>query len=81
LVSESAEQALENLKPQEPDLDELNYSAPSEPGEGFPADMAGEVQPEARAEAPQKRRLVAGPARGESERVLNRADRRKQKGR
>lgn len=79
LVSEEAEQALERLKPEEPDLDGLNYSAPSEPGEGFTNEMtASETQPE----APQKRRLVAGPNRGnENEKVLNRADRRKQKGR
>ena len=81
LVSENAEEALEAMKPEEPELDELNYSAPSEPGEGFTADLGGSAQTQTETEAPQKRRLVAGPSRAESDKVLNRADRRKQKGR
>ncbi|MBC7465570.1 MAG: preprotein translocase subunit SecA [Bdellovibrio sp.] len=81
LVSENAEEALEAMKPEESEMDELNYSAPSEPGEGFTTDLGGSGQIETQSEGPQKRRLVAGPSRGESDKVLNRADRRKQKGR
>ena len=77
LVAEGMEEALEKMKPIEPELNELNYSSPGEPESDFslndttPGDLA----------IPQKRRLVSGPQRGEQERVLNRADRRKQKGR
>ncbi len=75
LVAEGMEETLEKMKPQDPELGELNYSSPSEPTSDFSVDQI------AAAEAPPKRRVVAGPNRGEPERTLNRADRRKQKGR
>lgn len=77
LVAEGMEEALEKMKPVEPEMNELNYSSPSEPENDF---SLGDTAPASPA-APQKRRLVSGPQRAESERVLNRADRRKQKGR
>lgn len=83
LVGEGMEDALERMKPTEPDTQDMNYSSPSDTIESFAdlssANGAGEAQVTSEA-APVKRRMVAGPARQEPERVLNRAERRKQKG-
>ncbi len=80
LVSEGAEETLEKMKPFEPEMDELNYSSPSEPSSDFNIDETRSATGAADTQ-PQKRRIVAGPQRNEPERTLNRADRRKQKGR
>jgi preprotein translocase subunit SecA len=83
LVPEAVEEAVEKLKPHEADEVEMNYSAPSDSADSF-SDLANPQQPmQGRgpvSEAPTKRRMVGGPPR-ESERVQNRAERRKQKGR
>ncbi|MFZ3229056.1 MAG: preprotein translocase subunit SecA [Pseudobdellovibrio sp.] len=76
LVADEMEEAVEKLKPVEPNMDELNYSSPDEPGNDFSGELAT-----VESEQPQKRRLVAGPSRSDNEKTLNRADRRKQKGR
>lgn len=76
LVAEGMEEAIEKMKPTEPDMSELNYTAPQEPGNDFSGELAA-----TETEQPVKRRLVAGPGRNENEKTLNRADRRKQKGR
>ena len=76
LVAEGAEEALEKMRPEEADLDELNYTAPDENIQQFTEMGAGEVAAEP--EAPQKRRMVAGPSR-QSDKPLNRAERRRQK--
>jgi preprotein translocase subunit SecA len=88
LVTEGMEDAIEKMKPQEAPDEELNYSAPSDSSDDAFADLnssqsvvgRGEnlAQPE---EAPAKRRIVTGPPRQEEERNLNRAERRRQKGR
>ncbi len=84
LVSEGAQDTLEKMKPQEPDTEELNYLAPSDSDEAF-ADLQGGAIEQTRTtqdqEAPQKRRIVAGPSRSDSDKNLNRAERRRQKGR
>jgi len=80
LVGDGMEDALERMKPSEPDTEDMNYSSPSENIESF-ADMSsmgsgGGVQ-ETESQ-PAKRRMTAGPP--QNEKVLNRAERRKQKG-
>lgn len=87
LVSEGMEEAIEKLRPQEPDESELNYTAPIESEDSF-ADMKSAVNSSnadtvQEIEAtPVKRRMVAGPPRdSDAEKSLNRAERRKQKGR
>ncbi len=80
LVGEGMEDALERMKPTEPDTDDMNYSSPSENVESF-ADMGsmdGGGTAQASEPQPTKRRMTAGPP--QSDRVLNRAERRKQKG-
>lgn len=77
LVPEDAQETIEKMRPPEEAVG-VNYSAPSDTVESF-ADM--NVQPKvSQEEAPVKRRMVAGPPQPE-ERALNRAERRKQKGR
>ncbi len=76
LVADGGEEAIEKMKPQEPDLEDLNYSSPSEPSSDFSVDQNG-----AAAVAPVKRRVLTSGGRGDDERTLNRAERRKQKGR
>lgn len=80
LVPDAMEEALEKMRPQEEAV-EMNYSAPSDSGDAF-ADLQpatnGGVPPAA--EAPAKRRMVGGPPK-QDDRVLNRAERRRQKGR
>lgn len=80
LVGEGMEEALERMKPTEPDEDDMNYSAPSENVESF-ADMGssgGGATIQSNESQPTKRRMTAGPP--QPERNLNRAERRKQKG-
>ncbi len=77
LVPEAAQEAIEKLRPHESDSAEMNYSAPSDNESSF-ADLPGAGS--SQAEAPVKRRMVAGPPR-EDGKPLNRADRRRQKGR
>lgn len=81
LVGEGMEEALERMKPSEPDTEGLNFSAPSDTIESF-ADMSGGQSGTTRmAETqPVKRRIVAGPPSQDSERSQNRAERRRQKG-
>ncbi|MBC7421523.1 MAG: preprotein translocase subunit SecA [Bdellovibrio sp.] len=84
LVPEGMEEALQRLKPSDSDDGELNYSAPSDSESNAFADMttAGKSA-EARAEQqqPPKRRMIAGPPSNDDDRKVNRAERRKQKGR
>jgi preprotein translocase subunit SecA len=86
LVAEAAEQAIEKLRPAEADESEMNYSAPSDSEEAFkdlpPRGQApSEGGVDMNVEAPStKRRFSAGPPRGD-EKPLNRAERRRQKGR
>ncbi len=81
LVSEGMEETLEKMKPTEPEISELNYSAPSDTSDNAFADLDGgaKVGPSSGSQ-PVKRKMMAGPAGQESERILNRAERRKQKG-
>ena len=74
LVADNAEQAIENMRPDDPDMDKLNYSAPDENGNSFVDMQNTGVSP---AETPTKRRMVSGPAGGGNDRPQNRADRRK----
>lgn len=83
LVPDAAAEAIEKLRPHEADEVEMNYSAPSDSEDSFkdlPPRPNGGVQTAGSDDQPQKRRIVGGPPRNE-ERVLNRAERRKQKGR
>nr|WP_148285017.1 preprotein translocase subunit SecA [Pseudobdellovibrio exovorus] len=81
LVAEGAdglEDTMQKMRHQDDGI-EMSYSAPSDSGDAF-ADMgagAGAVAPEA--ESSSKRRMVAGPR--QDDRPLNRAERRRQKGR
>jgi len=85
LVAEAAEQAIEKLRPTEADESEMNYSAPSDSDESF-KDLPSQTQSSGGGvdmnveSAPAKRRFSAGPPRGD-EKPLNRAERRRQKGR
>jgi preprotein translocase subunit SecA len=74
LVAEDAERAIEDMRPEEPNLDELNYSAPDENGLVSNQPHADGSGAEA---SPTKRRMVSGPAQGAQHRQQNRADRRK----
>ncbi len=76
LVAEGMEETLEKMRPQDLEMDELNYSSPGEPASDFSIE-----QNNAGPEMPVKRRMTAGPNRNEPARTMNRADRRKQKGR
>lgn len=80
LVPDAVEDALEKFRPHEEAV-EMNYSAPSDSGDAFadlPATNGGGAT-QAGSDAPTKRRMVGGPPR-QDERVLNRAERRRQKG-
>lgn len=79
LVAEGGQQAIENLRPHETDSSEMNYSAPSDSSDDAFADLQQGGSSQATQE-PVKRRMVAGPPRGE-DRPMNRAERRRQKGR
>ncbi len=74
LVADNAEQAIENMRPHDPDMNELNYSSPDENGNSFnQIEADGSAAPA----VPTKRRMVSGPAGGGADRQQNRADRRK----
>ena len=79
LVADGAEEAIEKMRPEEPDLEQLNYSAPEDNVDSF-SQESGFVSADAgtatQESAPTKRRMVAGPPRG-NDRPMNRADRRK----
>lgn len=88
LMAEGAEQALEQMRPEEPDLSELDYTAPDETPAQF-AEMSagsarglqsthhGDLQGPTVEQQPTKRRIVAGPPRGnDDDRPMNRAQRR-----
>lgn len=84
LVAEGAEgleDTMQKMRHQDDDI-EMSYSAPSDSGDAF-ADMGAvngagaSAAPES--ESPAKRRMVAGPR--QDDRPLNRAERRRQKGR
>ncbi len=80
LVPEAMQDAVEKLRPSEADEVTMSYSSPSETNSDAFADLqpaGGEVEVES---APAKRRMVGGPPRND-DKPLNRADRRKQKGR
>jgi hypothetical protein len=78
LVADGAVEAIEKMRPEEPDLEQLNYSAPQDnvdsfsQGSGFSPEADGLVQEPVST----KRRMVAGPPRGD-DRPMNRANRRK----
>ncbi len=82
LVPGGMEEALENMKPVEADEEDMNYSAPSDAEDSF-KDLTPSAGAAARGnpEPPTKRRMVAGPPSSENEKTLNRAERRRQKGR
>jgi len=83
LQVEGMQEALERMRPEEVDMDELDYTAPDESA-AFASNSVNEMsngQSGVGMEAvnePQKRRLVAGPMRDDS-RPQNRAERRKKK--
>lgn len=79
LVADGAEQALEKMKPEDQDFEELDYTAPEENPDQFTEVSSDVKNGEAVVEQPsQKRRISAGPPR-QSEKTLNRAERRRQK--
>lgn len=80
LVPEAMEDAVEKLRPHEANEVEMNYSAPSDSEDSFKDLSPSDGQVRAASAGPAKRRIVGGPPR-QDERVLNRAERRKQKGR
>ncbi|MBC7742400.1 MAG: preprotein translocase subunit SecA [Bdellovibrionaceae bacterium] len=84
LVSGEMEDALEKMRPQDADVEGLNYSAPSDSDDSFSDMRPATATAHATPEPPPKRRLMAGPPSGggaDSEKSLNRAERRRQKGR
>jgi preprotein translocase subunit SecA len=78
LVAEGAEQALQNLRPEETDMDELDYSDPTQVESGFSQLSQGAGQA-VESNGPQKRRIVTGPPQRQSDRPQNRSERRKNK--
>jgi len=88
LQVEGMQEALERMRPEEVDMDDLDYTAPDE-SSVFESSSAKEMVrsnsvglENAQQSQPQKRRLVAGPAsRQDNDRPQNRADRRKTKNR
>lgn len=76
LVGEGLEEAMQRMRPEDQDMEELNYSSPDESAAFQPTNMNAGM--EAVAEAPQKRKIVTGPPRND-DRPMNRADRRKKK--
>ena len=78
LVQEGAEEALEKMRQEDIDTDELSYSAPDENASSFDNLESGKSSSVSQVEAPTKRRMVAGPP--QPDRQMNRAERRKQKG-
>jgi preprotein translocase subunit SecA len=85
LVAENAEQAIESLKPELADTEDMNYSAPSDSDDAFkdiPKQQASVSSDglQTNDDGPTKRRMIGGPPRGD-DKPLNRAERRRQKGR
>lgn len=87
LVAENAEQAIESLRPDQADLDEVNYSAPSDSEDSFKGIPPQQQAPVGSSdgsglnvETSTKRRMSGGPPRGDGK-PLNRSERRRQKGR
>ncbi len=78
LVADGAEKALQNLRPDEPDMDELDYSDPTQVESGF-AQLGQEAGGSAQSNEPQKRRIVTGPQQRQPDRPQNRSERRKNK--
>ncbi len=76
LVGEGLEEAMQKMRPEDQDMEELNYSSPDENAAFQPTNMNAGM--EAVAETPQKRKIVTGPPRND-DRPMNRADRRKKK--
>ena len=73
LVADGAEQALDKMRPDQVEMDELDYSTPevSIPMQGGSLNQVSE--------SPQKRRIVGGPPSRHDDRPMNRSDRRKLK--
>ena len=77
LMQDQAEQAIENMRPDEIDMDELSFSSPDEAALGSFQQMRSESnEMQTEPAAPTKRRMIGGPPRGD-DRPQNRADRRK----
>lgn len=74
IMAQGAEQALQSMRPEEPDLSELNYQSPDDSQGGFSQYEAGAGSESSQ---PQKRKFRAGPP--EADRPMNRAERRKTK--
>jgi preprotein translocase subunit SecA len=74
VARQNEEEMLNAFRPEEQDLDDLDYSSPDESSIGVSTMSAQASQ---RSEEPTKRRVVAGPPAPGSEPKLNRADRRK----
>lgn len=75
LVGEGLEEALEKMRPEGADIEELNYSAPADSAAFASASQGLETVSDS---GPPKRKIVTGPPRND-DRPLNRADRRKKK--
>lgn len=73
LVADGIEQALDKMRPDQVEMDELDYSTPeiSLPMQGGSLNQASD--------GPQKRRIVSGPPSRQDDRPMNRSDRRKLK--
>jgi len=83
LQVEGMQEALERMKPEEVDMDDLDYTAPDE-STAFESSSVNEMARGSggmeTVQEPQKRRLVAGPASNKDDaRSQNRAERRKKK--
>jgi preprotein translocase subunit SecA len=76
LVQDQAEQAIQNMRPDEIDMDELNFSSTDQAVNSFQQMQSEAHQMQTEPAAPTKRRMIGGPPRGD-ERPQNRADRRK----
>lgn len=74
LMGEGLQEAIERMRPEDADMDELNYSSPDESAAFTSAGMETVT-----AETPQKRKIVTGPPQPSSERPMNRAERRKKR--
>jgi len=84
LVPEAMDEAIKKLKPHDADEIEMNYSGPSDSADSFKditqKNLHINEQAPVASDLPVKRKMLGGPPRNE-ERVLNRSERRKQKGR
>jgi preprotein translocase subunit SecA len=75
LVGEGLEEAMEKMRPDDADMEELNYSAPDESAAFTSASPGMDTVADS---GPQKRKIVTGPPRND-DKPQNRADRRKKK--